>query len=305
MCSDGTNAFFAILSLPSHDQRRSFFPHIFVCLFLLCASGRRPPPSVATLSHTTHPHAHNSLKHTTYPQTTHSHTQLPHPQLPHRPHTKRIFEVIHQELSPFICKLDGEHSNLSSIIRIMEGTPKWPSWPETPSNKFQNTKNSPYRVLGLALRHDCKNTMQITLKRKSMNISGCDNRVKKPMVLVGVLGLAPRRTKIYCRYTESIRLCFQHKCIASLGAVSTVLCTPLQEGEMKEKGEVLHLYRCYTNTHPAGAGSTLKGKRKKKADTTTGRRPKQRRGEGNKRTSRTNLHGETDLTSTGHTHTHT
>ena len=61
----------------------------------------------------------------------------------------------------------------------MEGTPKWPSWPETPSNKFQNTKNSPYRVLGLALRHDCKNTMQITLKRKSMKISGCDNRVKK------------------------------------------------------------------------------------------------------------------------------
>ena len=82
-----------------------------------------------TLSHTTHPHAHNSLKHTTYPQTTHSHTQLPHPQLPHRPHTRQnwIFEVIHQELSLFICKLDGKHSNLSSIIRIMEGTPKWPS----------------------------------------------------------------------------------------------------------------------------------------------------------------------------------
>ena len=121
-----------------------FFPHIFVCLFLLCASGRRPPPSVATLlpdnhththtlSHTTHPHAHNSLKHTTYPQTTHSHTQLPHPQLPHRPHTRQnwIFEVIHQELSLFICKLDRKHSNLSSIIRIMEGTPKWPSWLET------------------------------------------------------------------------------------------------------------------------------------------------------------------------------
>ena len=29
------------------------------------------------------------------------------------------------------------------------------------------------------------------------------------------------------RYTELIRLCFQHKWIASLGAVSTVLCTPL------------------------------------------------------------------------------
>ena len=32
----------------------------------------------------------------------------------------------------------------------------------------------------------------------------------------------------FCRYTELIRLCFQHKWIASLGAVSTVLCTPLQ-----------------------------------------------------------------------------
>ena len=35
----------------------------------------------------------------------------------------------------------------------------------------------------------------------------------------------------FCRYTELIRLCFQHKWIASLGAVSTVLCTPLQISE--------------------------------------------------------------------------
>ena len=28
------------------------------------------------------------------------------------------------------------------------------------------------------------------------------------------------------RYTELIRLCFQHKWIVSLGAVSTVLCNP-------------------------------------------------------------------------------
>ena len=66
--------------------------------------------------------------------------------------------------------------------------------------------------------------------------------------------------------------------------------------EEKEK-EVLHLFRCYTHTHPAGAGSTLKGKRKKKGGHTTGRRPKTAQGgEGNRRTSGTNLHGETDLT---------
>ena len=42
--------------------------------------------------------------------------------------------------------------------------------------------------------------------------------------------------------------------------------------------EVLHLFRCYTHTHPAGAGSTLKGKRKKKADTRRADGQKQRRG---------------------------
>ena len=56
------------------------------------------------------------------------------------------------------------------------------------------------------------------------------------------------------------------------------------------------------HTHPAGAGSTLKGKRTKKADTNDGQKAKTAQGrEGNERTSRTNLHGETDLTKTGHT----
>ena len=57
----------------------------------------------------------------------------------------------------------------------------------------------------------------------------------------------------------------------------------------------------HTHTHPARAGSTLKGKRKK-ADTNDGQKAKTAQGgEGNKRTSRTNLRGETDLNSTGHT----
>ena len=57
----------------------------------------------------------------------------------------------------------------------------------------------------------------------------------------------------------------------------------------------------YTHTHPAGAGKTLKGKRKKKADTDDGQKAKTaQEGEGNERTSRTNLRGETDLTGTGH-----
>ena len=55
----------------------------------------------------------------------------------------------------------------------------------------------------------------------------------------------------FCRYTELIRLCFQHKWIASLGAVSTVLCTPLRylerertEGRKREK-----FYICLDVTH--------------------------------------------------------
>ena len=82
-------------------------------------------------------------------------------------------------------------------------------------------------------------------------------------------------------------------------------CTRLKRERTEgRKREVLHLFRCYTHTHthPAGAGSTLKGKRKKKADTRRADGQKQRRGgEGNKRTSGTNLHGETDLTKTAHT----
>jgi len=53
---------------------------------------------------------------------------------------------------------------------------------------------------------------------------------------------------------------------------------PCKKERKRKKGEVLHLFRCYTHTHPAGTGSTLKGKRNKKADTNDGPRPKQRRG---------------------------
>ena len=56
------------------------------------------------------------------------------------------------------------------------------------------------------------------------------------------------------------------------------------------------------HTHPAGARSTLRGKRKKKADTNDGQTARTAQGgEGNRQTSGTNLHGETDLTKTEHT----
>ena len=135
------------------------------------------------------------------------------------------------------------------------------------------------------------------------------------------------------RYTELITLCFQHKWIASLGAVSAVLCTPpctRLKKEKEKKREKFYIYLDVTHTHthththppthppthththtpthphthtpthphthtpthphthtpthphthtpPAGAGSTLKGKRKKKADTRRADGQKQRRG---------------------------
>ena len=74
------------------------------------------------------------------------------------------------------------------------------------------------------------------------------------------------------------------------------------EDRRKKKREVLHLFRCYTHTHTRPEpGQPWKARGRKKRTQTTGRRPEPSRGEGNKRTSKTNLHGETDLTKTAHT----
>ena len=90
--------------------------------------------------------------------------------------------------------------------------------------------------------------------------------------------------------------------IRELCPPALVLGLERERTEGEKKREVLHLFRCYTHTHPAGAGSTLKGKRKKKANTDDGQKARTAQGgEGNKRTSKTNLHGETDLTKTAHT----
>ena len=90
--------------------------------------------------------------------------------------------------------------------------------------------------------------------------------------------------------------------IRELCPPALVLGLERERTEEEKKREVLRLFRCYTHTHPAGAGSTLKGKRKKKANTDDGQKARTAQGgEGNKRTSKTNLHGETDLTKTART----
>ena len=69
---------------------------------------------------------------------------------------------------------------------------------------------------------------------------------------------------------------------------SEMLCPPalFRKGEdgRKKKREVLHLFRCYTRTHPARAGSTLKGKRKKKERTHDGQTAKNSAGGGGEQT---------------------
>ena len=79
--------------------------------------------------------------------------------------------------------------------------------------------------------------------------------------------------------------CFPLWCIASLDRVASESSVPLHcniirkgEDRRKKKREVLHLFRCYTHTHPAGAGSTLKGKRNKKAKTDDGQKAKTAQG---------------------------
>ena len=77
----------------------------------------------------------------------------------------------------------------------------------------------------------------------------------------------------------------------------------LKRGEEgRKKKEVLHLSRCYTHTHTRQSRGNLERQEEEKSGHTTGRRPKTAKGgEGNRRTSGTNPHGETDLTKTEHT----
>ena len=57
-----------------------------------------------------------------------------------------------------------------------------------------------------------------------------------------------------------------------------------RERKEERKGEKFYIYSDVTHTHPAGAGSTLKGKRKKKADTDDGQKAKTAQGGEGERT---------------------
>ena len=119
----------------------------------------------------------------------------------------------------------------------------------------------------------------------------CGNREEIKIIVVGVLSLAPCYFgKLQVRRDDQSRY-HNLKPPSSLGSgwhgqwmewdsLPPCISIMIRKGEdrRKKKREVLHLFRCYTHTHPAGAGSTLKGKRKKKANTDDGQKAKTAQG---------------------------
>ena len=96
--------------------------------------------------------------------------------------------------------------------------------------------------------------------------------------------------------------------VASLDTVPVKCCVPCinisirkGEGQRKKKREVLHLFRCYTHTPGRSRVNPERQKEEKSEHRRRAEGQDSAGGEGNKRTSKTNLHGETDLTKTAHT----
>ena len=126
-------------------------------------------------------------------------------------------------------------------------------------------------------------------------------------IVVGVLSLAPCYVRKKQVRDKGVPSSYHHgKAVSSLVDDCQTMHPPpalFRKGEdgRKKKREVLHLFRCYTHT-PGQSRVNPERQEEEKGGHTTGRRPKPAQGgEGNRRTSGTNLHGETDLTKTAHT----
>ena len=126
-----------------------------------------------------------------------------------------------------------------------------------------------------------------------------------------VLGLAACHVSQNCNEKMQVRPAGQAgypiSLVASLDTVPVKCCVPLhylkREKREEKRRRKFYIYPDVTHTHPAEPGKPWKARgRKKRTQHTTSKRPKTAQGgEGNRRTSGTNLHGETDLTKTAHT----
>ena len=141
--------------------------------------------------------------------------------------------------------------------------------------------------------------------RQELNPVTCrlDNREVKIQLCGSRLGRVPCQSKLQRKNagTSSWPSWISHFTGSFVGhSPSEMLCPPalFKKGEEgRKKKEVLHLPRCYTHTHTRQSRGNPERQEEEKSGHTTGRRPKTAQGgEGNRRTSGTNLHGETDLT---------
>ena len=88
--------------------------------------------------------------------------------------------------------------------------------------------------------------------------------------------------------------------IRELCPPALVLGLERERTEEEKKREVLHLFRCYTHTPGRSRVNPERQKEEKGEHRRRAEGQNSAGGEGNKRTSKTNLHGETDLTKTAH-----
>ena len=124
-----------------------------------------------------------------------------------------------------------------------------------------------------------------------------------------VLGLAACHVSQNCNEKLQVRPAGQAgypiSLVASLDTVPVKCCVPLhylRREKREEKGRKFYIYPDVTHTHTRQSWGNPERQEEEKSGHTTGRRPKTAQGgKGNRRTSGTNLHGETDLTKTEHT----
>ena len=130
------------------------------------------------------------------------------------------------------------------------------------------------------------------------------------LLFFGVLGLAPGHCSEKCEILQVRRddqsRYHNLKPPSSLGSGwNEVHCPPADLVQIRNiqrpNRSFTPVQMFHTHTRPE-PGQPWKARGRKSGTQTTGKRPKTaQEGEGNGRTSRTNLHGETDLTKTGHT----
>ena len=138
-------------------------------------------------------------------------------------------------------------------------------------------------------------------------IPDCDNREVKLQLGGSRLGRVPCQSKIATKNagTSSWPSWISHFTGSFVGhSPSEMLCPPALGSKRKRtegrKREKFYIYSDVTHT-PGQSRVNPERQEEEKSGHTKGKRPKTAQGgEGNRRTSGTNLHGETDLTKTAH-----